>query len=65
MEIFKILTMIFAIAFVITLIFLGLNIGGNGDNSETNQELNSLKIDLQENIAKLNEKTEELNMSES
>jgi hypothetical protein len=65
MDIFKITTIIFAIAFFIVSIFLVLNIDEENDISETNKELNSLRIYLQENITKLSEKSEEFNMSES
>jgi len=65
MNIFKITTIIFAIAFIIASIFLVQNFDGNEDISKVNQELNTLKINLQENITKLTEKSEEINMSES
>lgn len=65
MDIFKITTIIFAIAFIIASIFLALSFDGEKDISEANQELDSLKINLQENITKLTEKSEEFNMSES
>jgi hypothetical protein len=65
MEIFKITTIIFAIGLIIASILLVINLDGNEDTSETNQELISLKADLQDKINKLSEKSEELNMSES
>lgn len=65
MDIFKITTIVFAIAFIIASIFLVIDFDGDEDISEVNQDLILLKANLQENISKLNEKTDELNMSDS